>query len=224
MEKRSYNSKNNRNTNYERNQKSFFARHKIITAILVLFVITSIGGLLGDGKSNAKTDARLKSYNPSDIFTLNDGTYKVGEDLEAGEYLLLADGMAYFEVASDSKGGLESIISNDNFANSRYVTIKEGTYLKLQRCTLMKPEEVSLDMSKEETLLDGMYKVGKDLDPGEYKVEALGSDSYTEISNDSLGGLGSIAANDIFSGQKYVTVSEGQYLKLSNKCKLLLNE
>ena len=68
----------------------------------------------------------------------SEGMYKVGRDIAAGEYKVVPTGTvgSYIEVAKDSKGVLESIVSNDNFTAEKYVTIKDGQYIKLVECYL----------------------------------------------------------------------------------------
>lgn len=64
------------------------------------------------------------------------GTYRVGQDLPAGEYQLTADDRkaGYYEASTDCSGATDSIISNDFFSTQSYVTVKDGEYLQLQRC------------------------------------------------------------------------------------------
>lgn len=59
------------------------------------------------------------------------GTYKIGTDLPAGEYLFFAKGMGYIEVSSNSRGTFDSIITNDNLMEDSYITVEDGQYLKL---------------------------------------------------------------------------------------------
>lgn len=70
------------------------------------------------------------------------------------------------------------------------------------------------------TLSDGMYKVGVDLQPGEYKINSPG-DGYDAITTNSRHTLNSIVSNDNFTGNKYVTVEDGQYLELKNATLIL---
>lgn len=61
-----------------------------------------------------------------------EGMYKVGEDIPAGEYQVEAkEGMGYIEVSTDSRHQIESIITNDNFENNKYITLEEGQYVTL---------------------------------------------------------------------------------------------
>jgi len=68
---------------------------------------------------------------------LNDGMYKVGYHIPAGEYKLICTGKesGYYCLYPDSVR--KKIISNDNFEGSRYVSISEGQYLILRRCKLI---------------------------------------------------------------------------------------
>jgi hypothetical protein len=72
--------------------------------------------------------------------TLSSGMYKVGADLPAGEYSVTADAGAaagsYIEVSKDSSHTLDAIVSNDMFTGSKYITVSNGQYLKLQGATI----------------------------------------------------------------------------------------
>ena len=63
-----------------------------------------------------------------------EGMYKVGVDIPAGEYNVIAEQgqSAYLEVSSDSTG--DSIITNNIFENNMYITVTDGQYLTLNRC------------------------------------------------------------------------------------------
>lgn len=73
----------------------------------------------------------------SDPSNLQDGMYKVGVDIEPGEYKVKSDSLGYVEVSKNAKGVLSSIISNDNFEGEKYVTVKKGQYLKLNGAELI---------------------------------------------------------------------------------------
>lgn len=148
--------------------------------------------------------------------TYKSSTYKVGSDIPAGEYVVYADSfMGYVEVASDSSGTLDSIITNSNISYNTIITVSDGQYLKLTGCYAVPLEEnPPVDASGE-----GTFKVGTHISAGEYKVEVSSDNSigfgYIQVSSDSTGVLSSIISNDNFEGSKYITVSDGQYLTLS---------
>ncbi|MBR1846058.1 MAG: hypothetical protein IJ792_05605 [Oscillospiraceae bacterium] len=146
------------------------------------------------------------------------GMYKIGTDMPAGVYLVEAGwgGMEYIEVAKDSTGTLDSIISNDNFSNRTYIEVSDGQYLKFGGTAT--PAEEAPAYVSDGLYPDGQYLVGKDIPAGEYRVSVeetgLGY-GYIEISKDATGTLNSIISNDIIETDIYQTLKEGQYVKLS---------
>ena len=140
-----------------------------------------------------------------------EGTYKVGTDIPAGEYVLFSTMGGYFSVSSDSTGSFSSIIFNDNFDYNTIVTVSDGQYLDIKRSYAVPIGQQGYTLK---TTGEGMFKVGLHIPAGEYKIVADG-DGYVEVSSDSTHDLNSIVTNDNFTGEKYITVSDGQYLKLS---------
>lgn len=154
------------------------------------------------------------------------GTYKVGTDIPEGEYKLIATNenplyaMAYFEIARDSSNTVESIIANDNFSTFSYVQIVDEQYFKIINAIAIPVDLVAAYTPVEGRYTEGMYKVGFDIAQGEYRImeeedNPMGV-GYFEITNDALHLLDSIESNNLFNGSVYITVNEGQYLKLVN--------
>lgn len=210
---------------------------KWVGIIIVGFVVIGfLSALLGDNDEGASINTSAPSSNSSPSSGtepqtkteppatskkyIKSGMYKIGKDLPVGEYLIIPSGMAYYQVTKDSTGSLDSIISNDNFSGTRYVTVSEGQYLEIRSSKMISAADADLQQAKNNTYPEGMYKIGEEIPPGEYKVISDGGFAYYEVSRDSRGNLDSIIANDNFSGEKYISVSSGQYLKL-NGCKLI---
>lgn len=141
------------------------------------------------------------------------GMYKVGTDIPAGEYVLVGSG--YFSIDKDSSGQLSSIIANDNFSGNSIVSVSDGQYLTVRNAVFY---DINLNPDVS-TSGEGMFKVGLHIPAGEYKLVATRSLGYCEVSSSSKHTIGSIVSNDNFSGEKYITVRNGQYLKLSG-CKI----
>lgn len=62
------------------------------------------------------------------------GTYRVGIDIPAGEYNVVADSnddMPYFSVMNNVKGGIDEIETNDIIKGNKYITVKTGQFLEL---------------------------------------------------------------------------------------------
>lgn len=143
------------------------------------------------------------------------GMYKVGKDISAEEYILFGDAMAYYQVSKDSTGSLDSIISNDTFNNNRYITLTEGQYIEFRNAKMLPVDKAPILKAVDGKYPEGMYKVGRDIQPGEYKVVPDGNgNSYIEVSKASTGTLDSIITNDVFEAEKYITIKSGQYIKL----------
>ena len=144
------------------------------------------------------------------------GMYKVGVDFPAGEYVMESD-EAYWELTKDSSGEFDSILANDNFRNRSYLVVKDGEYISLTSGTIYKMESAP-SVPETGDLPEGMYKVGKDIAPGEYKLRADDETfgGYMELRSDARQiGIDGIITNDNFKGEKYITLKEGQYIKLS---------
>ena len=190
--------------------------------------------------SSSKTNNAIKSENKTDNITktednankatetetkkeqiaFTDGVYKVGVDIEAGEYKIFSRSNCYVECAKDSTGTIESIIFNENLDyETMYVTLQKGDYFKITNAIMYKAANAPI--AKSDEIYDGMFKVGVDeLAPGEYKVVRTGENSYIEVSKDSRHLPSGIIMNDILTTDSYITLSKGQYVTLKG-CKLI---
>lgn len=221
---------------------------KAVATIGYLFIILIVYGMIKGGGSSATTSSSgtpssqapsVSTAAPSTskptatpapapaaptpaVKTYKAGMYKIGSDMPEGEYVLIGNGMSYFEIDKDSTGTMNSILANDNFSKRSIISAKSGQYVKLTNCTAYAFKDAPKVEPQDGYLLDGMYKVGVDLPAGEYKIIPTGSIAYKEISSDSSHDMGSIIANDILQGESYATVKNGQYLKLTGS-KLKLN-
>lgn len=203
---------------YEENKKVAWI---VVGVAMVLGMIT--GAINGAGK----TESRTEKPNQSEVAqqqsaaepqpaaeppapkpkAYDAGMYKVGSDIPAGEYRLIATSTGYLQVSSDSSGNMGSIVTNDNFDTNAIVTVADGQYLKFERAQAYPIAE----SPKVDTNQPGTFKIGTDLPAGEYKISSNGM-GYVEVSSNSSGN--SIVNNDNFSGESYITVADGQYLKL----------
>lgn len=147
---------------------------------------------------------------------IKNGTYKVGSDLAPGEYLFFAKSMGYVECSSDSTGALESIVFNDNVKGHVYLTVNEGEYLKITGGEMYPVAEAPSVIPEDGLYKDGMYKVGQDIPAGEYKITLTSNFmGYYEVTADSRHDIYSIVTNENVQGDTYLTIQDGQYIKLS---------
>lgn len=207
--------------------------YKKVGCLLIGSILTlglTVGCSSTNSQSSEGTDTETKAMEtvketPSkskDRIELTNGMYKVGEDVDEGEYFLLADHKdAYYQISNNSSGDAKGILANEIFSKNRYITLEKGQYLTLDGCTLTRIGDVNLNLNSDYFLTDGMFKVGKDIEEGEYKVITSGAEGYYEVAPNSKNDLYSIISNENFSGERYVTVKNGQYLKLSNDTTLM---
>lgn len=64
-----------------------------------------------------------------------DGIYEAGKDIKAGTYKTKGGADCYYAVLRDTKGGLDSIVNNNNISGSGILTISDGQFLELAGCS-----------------------------------------------------------------------------------------
>ena len=112
----------------------------IAAAAMLAAMLTACGssGAQTQDNNSAGSETTTSEQQPAEsqeeLEQYADGMYKVGADIPAGEYILDPSAMAYYQVATDSTGTLESIVSNDNFSGTRYITVSDGQSLTLTSC------------------------------------------------------------------------------------------
>lgn len=134
------------------------------------------------------------------------GMYKIGIDMPPGEYILYTEANGYFCISSDSNQ--DDIKVNGNFSYNSIVFVEPYEYLDLKHCYAV-PISAEPDVV---TTGEGMFKVGLHIPAGEYKLQSDTDHGYYCIYPSSR--QDNILSNDVFDGQKYVTVKDGQYLEL----------
>lgn len=208
-----------------KNKKPFYTRWWFIL-IAIIIVLGAIGSNANKTTTNTNNTANNTNSNADKNTVANEsenkdkikaGTYKVGTDIPAGEYIVFSSNNGYIECSKDSTGSFENIIFNDNLLNgaNSYVTLNDGEYFKIQRAE-MYPVSSSPSVKPEDGIYkNGTYKVGTDIPAGEYKVKDNGN-GYIEVTTNSRHDLLNIVSNENLNGDSYITVSEGQYIKINN--------
>ncbi|BCJ92848.1 hypothetical protein acsn021_04170 [Anaerocolumna cellulosilytica] len=87
----------------------------------------------------APTSTPTPTSEPSLLDTMTiyeEGQYKVGVDIPAGEYKLASGtDSGYYCIYSDSRH--DDILSNNNYTGNNYISVSEGDYLELVRCVIV---------------------------------------------------------------------------------------
>ena len=97
--------------------------------------VSTQNSTIGSGKSQSSVQPSTDTQ--KNQATITEGMYLVGSDIQAGTYKLTANSgsRGYYARRSDASGEFSSIIANDSFNNTSYVTVNDGEYLELTRCT-----------------------------------------------------------------------------------------
>lgn len=150
---------------------------------------------------------------------LGAGTYKIGKDIDPGEYI------AY---GLNSVAQIKQFNSLDEQEDTEEIdglfidlTLEENQYIEVESGIVL--PKSTFDMNN--LAQYGIYKVGQDIEAGEYKVASI-SDEYEssyesvsgslgacEVADEALGG-NVLKTVDLYDGQKYVTLEDGQYVRV----------
>lgn len=172
-------------------------------------------------KEKEESSEEIKETKPTEktITSIPAGIYKVGVDMQPGEYMLFSNSIYHGYVCVSSDSNQDDITFNENFSNNYIATFNEGDYVELSRCTAYPFESVTNDMIDIYNDDGVMLKVGTNIKAGEYKLENTSNNhGYWCIYSDSR--ESDIVSNDNFEKSAYVTVKDGQYLYLS-RCKIV---
>ncbi|MEU3605705.1 hypothetical protein AB0E83_09665 [Streptomyces sp. NPDC035033] len=211
-------------------QRSWFARHKLLTAAGAVVVVVAVGAALGGGgEEGAKTPEAKSSApaasgdkapeskapeKPKAATVGGDGDFEVGSDVKPGLYRSTGnkDAECYWERAKDATGEVDSILANDNVTGTAYVEIKAsdklftstscGTWEAVDPKAAGTPSGTTLKGS------GGMFKVGVDVAPGTYKSTGnQDAECYWERTKDASHSTDSILANDNVTGTAVVKIT-----------------
>ena len=149
------------------------------------------------------------------------GSYVKG-DIPTGEYAFVPfDGSGQYYSEEDTAG---NIIDNENFDSFGYVHVQGAGNIKTDGVLIKTEAFEKLDAKSAKEIYEklnnvsdykesAIYKVGTDIAPGAYTIESYG-EAYVEVMSGPVGDS-DIIDNENFKGKYSVTVSEGQYLKVS---------
>lgn len=141
------------------------------------------------------------------------GQYIVGKDIPTGKYVLFASESGRSGYLFESRdANQDDIVQSARFDYETIAEITEGNYLELSHaCAIPLDEDPAIDITR-----PGTFLVGKHISAGEYMIEQIDSEYgayyflYTDFTKDNFAG------SDRFDGIRYVTVTDGQLLELSN--------
>lgn len=188
--------------------------------IIYFSVMNFVDGFSDPGSSyvdpGGSTDTDVKVFKTA-------GTYKVGTDIPAGDYILYPTstlGSVTVTLTSNASVGSSDFVSIENFYGRKYLRAESGQYIKLTLCKMYKPADAqAVKKDANNDYPRGQYIVGTDIPAGEYALSldsssTLGSITVTKTPYAKPGTPNFVLIKN-FYGQDYVTLSAGQYAELS---------
>lgn len=150
------------------------------------------------------------------------GILEVGKDIPEGEYLLMPPVTAsntyfFIEIFTDAEANDDSNIFSERGQNCAYVELEKGTFIDASYLVIY-------DIDKNDIELDpfsysGMYKVGRDLDAGTYKIKSDGDYSVNYSIYKSLNSIAPVVKESGYlDREEYieVTLTDGEYIEIIN--------
>lgn len=180
---------------------------------------------LQPSEEESKSESQVLQNKISELYKENlafsPGNYVQG-DIPAGEYAFVKQSSRSSYYCEDDAAG--EIIDNENFDSFGYVKVHAAGNLETNGILINVDAFEKLGVSgakdiyqklndKTEWNQAGYYKVGVDIEPGNYIVESMGRGYYAILTGPV--GSNDIIDNDNFNGKATISISEGQYLTIS---------
>ena len=149
---------------------------------------------------------------------LQSGYYRVGTDIDPGEYLLIpGSDYGYYECTSDTSGTLDSIKYNGVLIGYEpvYITVYSGECLKIDNVNIYKASEAPSIKPSNNVYNDGQYKVGRDIPAGTYVVTDLGNGTVEVNSNSRHNSSTSRLFESLYGYSLTITLEDGEYVQLT---------
>ncbi len=146
-----------------------------------------------------------------------EGTYKVGHDIPAGEYYVKTDSSYGGTITCKDKRSGNHHDKFCSFRNFRFVTVKDGEYLEIQDASFTDAKNAPV-LKADETgrYIPGEYRCGIDIPAGLYYVETESDYADVDVYTKSSLSYEDAVTNRSIHNFRYVEIKEGEYLVLEN--------
>lgn len=147
------------------------------------------------------------------------GTYVVGKDIPAGEYIIVSHDSvrADYSIFHGYADLIAEMFSYESDCIMSSFTVEDGETLFVNGGAFISSES-SYEPPAFRILFDGTYKVGREIPAGKYFLRPSNStdSGYYEICSDNRHLPSSIIESSSFSVPFYIDLEEGQYLRLES--------
>lgn len=174
----------------------------------------SVSALSGIKPQTNPTSAKTGMITSTQV--IEAGTYKVGTDIKAGDYVLVSD-QAIVAKTIEPIWIYNNIIYESKGFNRDIITLTDGQYFELttKSCMIYPVDLAPKIVVKNGVLTPGMYKIGTDITAGKYKVDNY---AYAEI---TIYNGNTLRKNQVsyymFSGSKELSFTDGQIICIKDQ-------
>lgn len=154
-----------------------------------------------------------------------EGVYQVGNDIDSTEYLFVASKDATKGnikaklLRGEDSTKAENVITSIDFKDSVYISLIGCNYVELIGCTAHSLDALPGRVTNG-SCENGMYKIGKDIEPGTYAVSRVDSKQAASYKiyyfPFSTSGTNKTVSEASISVNKNITLKKGQYILLDN--------
>lgn len=165
-----------------------------------------------DEETESEDTDQKDPFDPASYDTVFEADmYKIGTDMPAGVYKLFAlEEYASYDLTGDARG--EENIAYNSIETFAYVEVEEGQFLEISDAFAVPVEDVDPVEAVDGKFGPGVYRIGVDIEPGEYKVTSIGDYASYDIATDA--NLNEYVDYGSIEKSNYVEVRDGEYLEL----------
>jgi len=171
------------------------------------YQVDSNGAWINNGQINSEQQNNTFIEVEKKKVEMPAGTYLVGQDLPAGQYVAVNDGLCYVKIGADPN--MNTVYSSELTHYSIPFEVRDGDWVYSSKGMIYSIDNITLDLAK-----DGMYVVGVHIKAGDYRLEARGK-GYYAITRGMLGKNDKIEKNANFDTVAYVSLKNGQCIRVS---------
>lgn len=151
-----------------------------------------------------KPDSQLNIKEIDEKQALSSGSYTVGTDCKAGEYILLAKDTGQINWLNDSS-------NSKSFDNSLYVKLSENDVIEIQGAEMFPVTKHTAFVPNK--VDNGMLKVGTDIESGRYQIKATNDYAIAKKYKDSISNK--LEEDSVIDSQE-VELKDNEYIYLMN--------
>jgi hypothetical protein len=172
----------------------------LLVLVLLIAGCTALIASSGDDNDDSSTPAAAGETDageetPDEPEGIDDGTYRVPNELAAGTYRSTGDSTCYWARLKGFSGELSDVIANGNNSPEIVAVGKKDAGFETRGCGDWVPAKETAPASPAGEFGDGTYQVGVHIRPGTYRADGSGTCYWARLSNFTHDGVNGVITN-----------------------------